>query len=75
MSFFKKRVTERTVPGSLDLYTLSDVTYFLENHPDAVYTMDTKGHFISFNNKFPLLLGYDRDSLQKLHFETFFESE
>lgn len=56
MSFFKKRVTERTVPGSLDLYTLSDVTYFLENHPDAVYTMDTKGHFISFNNKFPLLL-------------------
>lgn len=71
MSFFKKRATERTVPGSLDLYTLSDVTYFLENHPDAVYTMDTKGHFISFNNKFPLMLGYDRDSLKQLHFETF----
>ena len=75
MSFFKKRATERTVPGSLDLHTLSDVTYFLEHHPDAVYTMDTKGHFISFNNKFPLLLGYNREELRRLHFEKLLKTD
>ncbi|OAN10172.1 GGDEF domain-containing phosphodiesterase [Exiguobacterium undae] len=75
MSFFKKRAIERSVPGSLDLNSLSDVTYFLEHHPDAVYTMDTKGHFISFNNKFPLLLGYDRTGLKNIHFEQFLQPD
>lgn len=75
MSFFRKRATERMIPESLDLQSVSDVTYFLEHHPDAVYTMDTRGQFISFNNKFPLLLGYDRKGLKNRHFEEFLQPE
>ena len=67
MSFFKRRTNQSTTP-SLDFTLLTDMTHFLENHPDAVYTMDLKGHLIAFNNKLPLLLGYDADAIRHMHF-------
>ena len=67
MSFFKRRTNQSTTP-SLDFTLLTDMTHFLENHPDAVYTMDLKGNFIAFNNKLPLLLGYPTDAIRGMHF-------
>ncbi|WP_449403035.1 hypothetical protein [Exiguobacterium artemiae] len=58
MPFFKKKNTESFINGSLDFKQLVDATHFLENHPDAVYTLNLEGQIVSYNQKLSLLLGY-----------------
>ena len=71
MPFFKKKNTESFINGSLDFKQLVDATHFLENHPDAVYTLNLDGHIVSFNQKLSLLLGYGGKQLQHQHFSDF----
>ena len=69
MPFFKKKNTESFINGSLDFKQLVDATHFLENHPDAVYTLNLDGHIVSFNQKLSLLLGYGGKQLH--YFNTY----
>lgn len=71
MPFFKKKNTESFINGSLDFKQLVDATHFLENHPDAVYTLNLDGYIVSFNQKLSLLLGYEGKKLQQQHFSDF----
>lgn len=74
MPFFKKKNTESFINGSLDFKQLIDATHFLENHPDAVYTLNLDGQIVSFNQKLSLLLGYGGKQLQHQHFSDFITS-
>ncbi|WP_251137010.1 EAL domain-containing protein [Exiguobacterium sp. s193] len=71
MPFFQKKRPGLSQDGSLDFRELTDATYFLENHPDAVYTLDLEGHIVSYNQKLALLLGYPDHTLSTKHFSTF----
>ncbi|MCT4781268.1 MULTISPECIES: EAL domain-containing protein [Exiguobacterium] len=71
MPFFKKKNTESFINGSLDFKQLVDATHFLENHPDAVYTLNLDGQIVSYNQKLSLLLGYGGKQLQHQHFSDF----
>lgn len=74
MPFFKKKNTESFINGSLDFKQLVDATHFLENHPDAVYTLNLEGQIVSYNQKLSLLLGYGGKKLQYQHFSEFITS-
>ncbi|WP_110418109.1 putative bifunctional diguanylate cyclase/phosphodiesterase [Exiguobacterium antarcticum] len=71
MPFFKRKNTESFINGSLDFKQLVDATHFLENHPDAVYTLNLDGQIVSYNQKLSLLLGYGGKQLQHQHFSDF----
>ena len=74
MPFFKKKNTESFINGSLDFKQLVDATHFLENHPDAVYTLNLEGQIVSYNQKLSLLLGYGGKKLHHQHFSEFITS-
>ncbi|QNR22236.1 EAL domain-containing protein [Exiguobacterium sp. Helios] len=51
-----------------DVSTIDE--HFMENHPDAIYTLDILGRVTRLNDKTSLLLGYTRDALMN-HFKHF----
>ncbi len=71
MPFFKKKLSEAPLQGSLDFKELTDPTYFLENHPDAVYTLNLAGEIVSFNQKLAFLLGYEGTTLANQPIQSF----
>lgn len=71
MPFFKKKLSEAHLQGSLDFKELTDPTYFLENHPDAVYTLNLAGEIVSFNQKLAFLLGYEGTTLANQPIQSF----
>lgn len=67
---FKKGITTFFTPNSTPKKSSSDVTtgvsidaHFMENHPDALYTLDLSGVTTSLNEKTTLLLGYAKTDL------------